>query len=367
MSRVDRRWLWVVLLLVVVLAAFLSSSRRRSGPPFDPRSTDRTGARGLIVFLEDSGVDVDTTDEVPDPADIDVILILDDRMPSEQADEVHDFATDGGIVVVADGYSLLSPSSGPWSQREVDGTCDDGSLPEVTEIESTGRARGFEIDDPEVAIACFVEDGLAFVAASDVGDGRIVSVGDPHVFTNDYLHRADNAALAAALLGEDGSSLTFLTPAPHLVGAGDKSLLDLVPDPVKTLGLQMLVTFGFAVWWKGRRLGAPVGEPQPVTIAGSELTRAVGRLLDANERPDRAAALLRDRARTDLSPSLGLTPDAGHAAVAAALGRATSLSEQEIYTAIAAPVSDDQQLLIVARLLSRIRQEVLHDTHTTIH
>lgn len=365
MKGVDRRWLWLVLVVVVVIAAFLSTSRRRSGPPFDPESTDSDGARGLVVFFEESGIDVDVTDEVPAAGERDVVFVLEDRMPSEQAAAVEAFAREGGIAVIADGSSQLSPSSSSMDKGTLEGTCTDGSLSEVTELEVTSVVRGFGVDDLESVVACFTVDGVALVVAESIGDGQIISVGDPHMFTNEWLDEADNAVLAAAVVGGNGASVTFLTPERAAVGAGDRNLIDLIPDPVKTLGWQTVVVFALVVAWKGRRLGRPVLEPQPVSIDGSELTRAVGRLLEGNERPDRAAALLRDRARTDLAHRLGLAPDATAASVAAALERATTLTEAEIATATVAPVTTDDALLVVARLLSRIREEVLYGHHPT--
>lgn len=363
--RVDRRLLWIGLLILVVAVTFVSGSRRRAGPPFDPDSTEPDGARGLVVLLGQLGTDVDVTDDVPGVGDTDVVLVLEDRMPTAQADEVEEFARHGGTVVVADGSSLLSPRSVSLGGGELRGRCDDGSLPDVGAVAVDDAARGFVVGNEPSTVSCFEQDGHALIVADEVGAGRIISLGAPAMFTNRNLDEADNAVLAAALLGGDDVHLTFLTPSATEVGTGDRSLSDLVPNSVRAVLWQGVVVFAFAVWWKGRRLGAPVPEPQPVAIAGSELTRAVGRLLAANRRPDRAAAFLRDRARIDLAPRLGLTPDASADAVADALGRATSLDPVDIHRATVAPITTDDELLVVAQLLSRIREEVLHGIHPT--
>ena len=61
--------------------------------------------------------------------------------------------------------------------------------------------------------------------------------------------------------------------------------------------------------WKGRRLGRPVAETQPVQIAGSELVVAVGNLMQKAGRPEAAASQLRDDLRRDLTSRLGLAAE----------------------------------------------------------
>ena len=61
---------------------------------------------------------------------------------------------------------------------------------------------------------------------------------------------------------------------------------------------QLLIAFVVFALWRGRRLGRPVAEVQPVEIAGSELVVAVGNLLQKAGRPEIAA----ERLRSDLPP-----------------------------------------------------------------
>src|SRR5690606_27097626 len=83
--------------------------------------------------------------------------------------------------------------------------------------------------------------------------------------------------------------------------------------------------------------GRPVAEPQQVRIESAELTDAVGRLLARSRRPGRAAAVLRDRARRDLSGPLGLPLDAPADVVVDALTPRTDLRPDEVRRATPAP------------------------------
>lgn len=346
----------VVLLLVVVLGAYLGAARRTTGPPLDPGSTAPDGTRAAVELVERLGGSVDVVDGVPDP-DVDVALLLDDRFDRDDAVELERWVRAGGRLVVADPGSLLTPSPGGGIFDDVTGSCALDDLAGVEQLD-VGVARRFVV--PGGATGCFaVDSDQAFVVLSQPGAGEIVSIGGPDLFTNDLLGEADNPVLVGGLLAGTGQRVAFLRPS--LAGGGDRGLVDLVGTPVRAALAQLLVAFGVVVLWRARRLGRPVEEPQPVRIEGSELTRAVGRLLENNRRPDRAAAILRDHARRDLSGLLGLPHDATVDAVVAAVTARTSLTDVDARRAVAGPVPSDDALVDVARLLARIREELTHD------
>lgn len=352
----NRRTLVVgVLLLVVVLGAYLGAARRTTGPPLDPASTAPDGTRAVVELVGRLGGTIDVVDGVPDDS-VDVALLLEDRFDRTQAAELESWVRDGGRLVVADPGSLLTPSAGGGVFDVLAGACDVAGLESVEEID-VGVARRYLVTDD--ATGCFRD----FLVARPSGAGEIVSLGGPDPFTNELLDEADNPVLAAGLLTGEDQRIAFLRPA--LAGGGERGLVDLVGTPVRAALAQLLVAFLVVVLWRSRRLGAPVEEPQPVRIDGSELTRAVGRLLESNRRPDRAAAILRDHARRDLSGLLGIPLDATVDMVVAAIVARTSLTETEARRAVATPVRSDDVLVDVARQLTRIREELTHDRHST--
>jgi len=168
--------------------------------------------------------------------------------------------------------------------------------------------------------------------------------------------------LAVSLLvPEAGARTAFLRPT-LAVGAGDEGLVDLVGTPVRAALAQLAVAFVLLALWRARRLGRPVPEPQPVQVESAELTDAVARLLARSRSPGRAAAVLRDRARRQLSAPLGLPLDAPAALVVEVLAARTTLDEAEARRAAADPVATDDDLVEVAALLARIREEITHGT-----
>ncbi|MDE0802924.1 MAG: DUF4350 domain-containing protein [Acidimicrobiales bacterium] len=352
-----RGYLWALgIVALVVAAAYFGSARSNAGPPLDPESTSPDGAKALVELVGRLGGDIDVVDGAP-PADADVVLLLEDRLPNEQADEVEAWVRRGGTLVVADPTSLFTPRVGGGAAGVLDGGCDEPVLPDVERID-VGDALGYRA--PADADTCFLTGiGEAFVTFQHTGDGTIVSLGGPDVFTNDLLDEVDNAVLAGHLLAGEGRRTVFLRPT--LAGGGDDGLVDLVETPAHAALLQVLVVFLVVVAWRARRLGDPVAEPQPVQIQGSELTNAVGRLLQNNRRPDRAAAILRDHARRDLSSLLGLPLDATSDVVVDTLVARTTLDDASVRRAVSDPVTSDDALVEVAHLLSRIREELTHE------
>lgn len=358
----NRRMLLVgVLVLVVVLGAYVGAARRTTGAPLDPGSTAPDGTKALVQLIDRLGGSLRVVEDTPSD-DIDVALLLQDRLDRRHADELARWIRRGGTLVVADPGSLFTPPGGAGALDELSGSCAVPALGAVERL-NVGLARTFVVGEGETG--CFrVGDDEAFLVAEPDGEGQVVSLGGPDLFTNELLGAADNPVLAAALLVDDGATTAFLRPVP--AGGGEATLVDLVGTPVRAGLAQLFVAFGLVVLWRARRLGRPIEEPQAVRIEGSELTRAVGRLLENNRRPDRAAALLRDRARRDLSGRLGLPLDATVDAVVTAVTARTTLTEDETWRGVAAAVRSDDDLVEVARLLARIREELTHDRHAAL-
>jgi len=116
-------------------------------------------------------------------------------------------------------------------------------------------------------------------------------------------------------------------------------------------------------WWRARRLGAPVLEPQPVQIAGSELVSAVGNLLQQTRDPDRAARLLRADLRRRLVERVGLPPGAPAEVIAEVTSARSGVDRARVARAVSdIPVRTEDELLDLARDIDVIRTEVLHGT-----
>jgi len=351
--------LGALLVLAVVLGAYLGAARRTEGPPLDPASTSDDGARALVELLDRFGR-VEVLDAVP-TSRYATAVVLQDRFDRDAEERLRAWVAAGGTLVVADPGATFTPPVAGTADGDVDVACD---VPGLAEVGTLSLRDGLRLEVPAGATSCTLADGGdgALVVAEAVGDGVVVSVGGPSVFTNARLDERDNAVLATSLLDPDeGARTAFLRPS-IAVGGGDATLVDLVDTPVRAALAQLAVAFGVFALWRARRLGRPVREPQPVQVESAELTDAVGRLLSRSRAPGRAAAVLRDRARRQLSAPLGLPLDAPVDLVVTTLVARTSLDEAEAHRAAVAPVTTDEELVEVAALLARIREEITRGT-----
>ncbi len=127
--------------------------------------------------------------------------------------------------------------------------------------------------------------------------------------------------------------------------------------------VQLVIAFVLYTWWRGRRLGKPVREPQLVQIGGSELVGAVGNLMQQTHDPDRAARLLRGDLRRRLAERLGLPPDSNPDVIAEVTAARSGVDRDQVARAVTdLPVRTEDELLDLARDIDRIRTEVLHGT-----
>jgi hypothetical protein len=364
-SRRGRAGFTIALLFGLLIVAWAAGRPPNDGDPLDPRSSAEFGARGLVLFLHELGADVDISATGPSTS-TDVAVLLEDRLTEASRRELATWVEDGGTLVIADPGS---PLSAPLSEDGNDvlaaitgdierGTCDLDELDDVNDIDAPGAL----LYDTGVADSqCFGDDRAAYVVSGTIGAGRVISVGSPTPFLNDALDDRDHSLLAAGLMvPEDGAQVTVLERPPP--GEGDDDLTDLVSDGVKAALVQLALAFAVYAVFRARRLGRPVPEPLPVPIAGSELTAAVGELMQQRRDPTRAARVIQQDTRRQLARRLGLPVDATAQAVADAVSARVDTGADHVLDLLNRPsVEDERALVDLIRDLDAIRQETLHD------
>lgn len=345
MRRTIGPWLPLAALVAVVVVAGLLLGRggRGDGPPLDPRSSGGLGTKGLVETLRALGARVDVTRRAPSSVH-DTAVVLADDLPDGRRAAVDTWVREGGTLLVADPASPLSPWTRSGSTdvglfpADIERRCD---LPALRDVGRVSADNASVYDAPPDVARCYPRnDGWWLVAAAH-GRGAVVAVGGAGAFVNRHLDEADNAAVAAAILApHEGARVAFLQPPPPGT-AGRRSLASLISPRVKAAGWQVGIAFAVLALWRGRRLGRPVVEAQPVQLDASELVVAVGELLQRTANRERAAELLLDDLRRDLAARAGV--DA--ATVDALVGTA-------------APPRDDAALVELAQRIEAVRMEV---------
>jgi len=361
-----RRWLpWVVIAGLLALLGIVGQPSG-NGRALDPNGTGPAGAKALVLLLRQYGAQVSVDSGVPAPGV--TALLLDDALGPARSRQVAAWVEAGGRLVVADPASGLQPATPGLASAglvalnlEPRGPCPALGLDNVDRL-AVGHSLVLR-DPPARATTCFpvpLSDGGtgSFLVAVRTGAGTVVGLGGAGLWTNARLDQQDNAALAVDLLAPArGGRVDILGPSP--AGSGSRSVLGLLNPRLKWAVLQLVVAFGLLAWWRGRRLGRPVAETDPVRIAGSEIVSAVGDLMARTRSRDAAARQLRASARAWAGNRTGVGSRASAPQVADAVAARTGGDRVEVLALLAdAPVPDDAALVRLAQSLAHFRQEV---------
>jgi hypothetical protein len=388
-----RRGPLVALVAAVLAVAVLVvlTSRASPTPAFSIESSAPDGYRALALLAEELGAQVDTAGAASlrpsgAAAGADVVVIpVPSRLDDDEQEAVERLARAGATVVLG---GELAPVTDEWGFMEGPQGAEDRDLadveasatePGVCDIAALGGLgavdAAFAVPQlvPAAQRSCYGDGTQALVVQRDVGEGRIVTLADPHLWVNARLQPAkeeggeplDNAAMALRLTGAaPGVRLVVLDGTAGSGGAasGARDPLELLPLPVKLALVQAAVALLLYLWWRGRRLGRPVAEPLPVEIAASELVVAVGDLLRRRGSVERAAAVMRFDTRRELSSRLGLPAGAPPDALVTRVAERTGRPVDAVGPVLLDPVpSRDEDLVRLAHELDSIRQEVLDD------
>jgi Domain of unknown function (DUF4350) len=356
-----RGWLpWLAIAAGVVLLALYSGQRQREGLPLDPGSTAPDGTRALVEVLGRLGASVQVSDRPPAAGTATALLLADD-LDQARRQALLAWVRGGGTLVVADPTSEVTEvkSVGGIQVGFIEATlqrrCDVPALRDVGSVSAPGSVV-FAV--PEGATGCFPRNRGAWLLVQPEGSGTVVRLGGASELTNGELDSADNGVLAASLLAPAGGTVVqVLRPLPP--GERGERLTDLIAPRVKLFLWQLAVAFAALALWRGRRLGRPVSEPQPVQIPGSELVVAVGNLLQRARGRRQAAALLGDDLRRLLAERLGLPAGAPAELVAGVAAARTGIPVERVRGVLgAASPRDEAELVALARAIDNVRQEV---------
>jgi hypothetical protein len=313
-----RGTLVIVLTSLAALAVvLLLGTGARTGARLDPDNPGSAGGRAVARVLADQGVDVEVVRSAADleAATVDgsttVLVTSSDSLGRSTADRLLDHAAGARVVVAEPGPGVTDalgvseqPSQVPLDQAR-SGSCTDDTLAGLDDV-AVVADRGLEYP---TSTGCFPGDGGWLVASP--GDG-IVLLGVGGILENDQVLRADNAAAALRLLGQEQRLVWYVPDVADLVADDGVTLRSLLPPwllPGLWLGALAMVA---VIWWRARRLGALATEPLPVVVKAIETTQARGRLYRAAGDRGHAASVLRRAAREDAARHLrlpGAPPD----------------------------------------------------------
>lgn len=339
---------WLILTAVLVVSVLIIGGGGGDGPPYDPRSVNPDGARGVVESLERLGATVDLDGAVPS-SDASTALMLQDRLNTEDRQATEAWVRSGGTLVVAEPTSQMAARQvGLATFLQQRGTCTIDALRDVQELDVEGALLdAFGVD------SCYGDGERAFIVAEPFGEGVVVSVGSPQIFVNSRLGEGDAAVVALGLLAPNRNErVAFI--GPSLVDFGEEDLDQLVAPRVVNAILQLLAAFLLFALYRSRRLGGVVPEPVPVRIEGSELVLKAGLLSQRAKDPSSAVVILRNHVTQRARRLLSIAPEVSDGAVAERIAARTMYSVEEVLAALTSPVSSDQELASISHTLAEL-------------
>jgi Domain of unknown function (DUF4350) len=352
----------LALVAAVAIAVVLGTGTQTS-TPMDPDNPGPTGARALARVLGDEGVDVhvargaDELEAIDVDAGTSVVVVLPEYLGTstierlrEDTGQAHTVIVVGAGPGVADALGELGGGTSIPLDEGRASDCDDPRFDGLTlEVDfTTLYPRG----------DCF--DGKAGAIVTEPADGLLL-FGADQALTNEQILRADNAAVALRMLGQDERLVWYVPSIDDLVGDDGVSLQTLLPRWVRP-GLALLaIVMLTVILWRARRLGALATEPLPVVVRAVETTRSLGRLYRRSGDRDHAAESLRRAARSRLAERLRLGSTTPPDVLAREVARRTGRTEEEV-VAVLGPAGDvpssDRDLITLARQLTELDREV---------
>jgi hypothetical protein len=365
---VVQRWhtaKWAVLALVVIVGVSTLTTlltAPRPGAPMDPDSTSADGARALVSLLRDQGVDVVEATSVADverAARPDSLLVAaetylvddeglrrltavpGDRLVVEPVSRVRDALTPGirsaPIPVLGNGPNCAMPEANRAGEVQF------------------GTSDTYEAAGDTAVTRCY--DG-AVVRYSDAGR-TVTVVGSADFMTNSGLLKEGNAALAMNLAGTRPRVIWYAAQQSEGESGGSATIIDLIPDRVGWIVLQLCLAVFLVALWRGRRVGPLVAEDLPVVVRASETVEGRGRLYRSRRARDRAADALRTAACARMLPRLGLGPNAEPTAVTQAVAQRIGTDPNALAHWLFGPPPDtDADLVNLAHQLDDIERQV---------
>jgi hypothetical protein len=362
--RRHRSTLLIGLALVAAVAiAIVLGSGAETSTPLDPDNPGPDGARALAQVLDDEGVDVQvarSADEL-EATDVDgdtsVVVVLPEYLGTSTIDRLREHTGEAQtVIVVGAGPGVADAFGVPGGGGST--TLGEGRAPGCEDARFDGLT--IEVDSTLLYPDGDCYDGKGGAIVTEPAD-RLLLFGADQALTNDQILRADNAAVALRLLGQDQRLVWYVPSLDDLVGDDGVSLQSLLPRWVRP-GLALLAIVMLSViLWRARRLGALATEPLPVVVRAVETTRSLGRLYRRSGDREHAAESLRRAARARLAERLRLGSTTPPDVLAREVARRTGRTEEDVVSVLGPAggvPSSDRDLIHLATQLAELDREV---------
>jgi uncharacterized protein DUF4350 len=335
-----KRW-WTVagvaFAILVLMTSLNALGRAPGGPSLSANSTGGDGLAAWDELLATSGHPTGQVRDDLDHATLDpstTVIAIGQLFTRKERVALRGFVNAGGVLVVGDleGEDALRAFGDRHAQWDPAGSVGF----RLTDAPVTVRGDGFGSWAHSTGTPLTHAGARVGAVQLSYGRGSVVALADPSPVTNAWLDRSGNAWFANRIVGDDGRRVAF---AEHGHGYGTTTGFAALPARWKTAFWFAAVAALIAAWGAGKRLGPadPVLDaPRPERV---RYVQAVASTLARTQDREAAAAPLRERAaalRARASGTAGLSP--------------------EDVAALDAPITDDDDLVALARSVSHLQE-----------
>lgn len=379
-------WIVLVVLLAVLVAVSVLVGGRDTGDDQEVRPNPSTynakgsGSLGLYFWLKELGVQVSRWErplrDFPDEATL--LLVLGPRSPLEEHElnALDQWVRDGGVLVLAD-HTVGGPVPGIWAGAPA---LRFGLQPTLggrpTSLRPAFPSRysdGVEIIRPEVPVRfqrgapegwapLFADTSGDVVAVKRLGQGTVIAITDPGIFSNARLEVAGHARLALNIIqahGEEG--LVLVDEFHHGYGQQDAFFRYLRGTTVPWMLGQAALAFLVFLVARGTRFGAPVPPGETARASTLEHVAALGDLYRRAGARRLATEALAGSLRRNLADALGVRTGEDLARLSARAARRLGVRVEQVKACLVPGprvAASDEALLQFAQAVHRLERRL---------
>ncbi len=384
------RWEWVILAVLVAMMAGVSAlvgdrdadDAREERPNPSTYNAKGTGSKGLFLWLQELGLQVRRWErpltDLPDEAT--VLLVLGPRLPLEEQElkALEEWVREGGVLVLADD-TVGGPLPGVWAGAPV---LRFGLRPRVGDkagslrpafpspyavgverIQPAGRVR-FQRQVSEGWAPLFADQTGDVVAIKRLGEGRLIAVADPGLFSNARLEVEGHARLALNIVRDHvKGGVVLVDEFHHGHGHDDGFFRYLKGTAAPWILAQAALAFLAFLLARGTRFGAPVPAGEDARASSLEYVGALGDLYHRAGARRLAVAALARSFRRNLAEALGARAGEEAAQLGARAARRFGVGVERVKACLApgrGATASDEALLKFARAVHRLEGRVRH-------